>query len=62
MMRTVAILAALLLAAVPAAAAAPSPAPVLPPPGTVLVQVWVWDGLAALPGGQLLVAPVACAP
>ena len=60
MRRLAAVLAALVLSALPAAAA--SPAPAAPPAGTVLVQVLVWDGMAALPAGQVLVAPIACAP
>lgn len=56
----VAIAAAAVLVALPAAAA--DPAPEIPPAGSVVVAVLQSDGLALLPVGIATVPPLACDP
>lgn len=56
----VAIAAAALLVALPAAAADPTPE--IPPAGSVVVAVLQSDGMALLPVGIATVPPLACAP
>ena len=60
MMRTVAILAALLLLATPVVAA--TPAPVTPAPGSILVMFATWDGMGIVPSAIPMLACVPVTP
>lgn len=48
--------------AVPVMAQSPRPAVEMPPPGTVVVMLYVYDGVSMLPAGTGVVPPIACAP